>query len=73
MLLLVFTSKTMEDNIHHGCCDTCKHYKRILLVSAENGERTMYGYCHASRNYAKHDPSDTCKRWSADPKSIERL
>lgn len=70
MLLLVFNS-TMNET-HHGCCDTCKHYKRILMASQENGTTTLYGYCHASRNYAKHQPQDTCKRWTADPKAINR-
>ncbi len=58
---------------HHGCCDTCKHYKRVLMVSQESGEHTLYGYCHASRNYARHQPEDSCKRWTADPKAINRL
>lgn len=60
------------DETNHGCFDTCKHYKKILLVSEVTGERTMYGYCHASRNYSKKMPDETCKRWTADPKSINR-
>ena len=61
-----------ETQTYHGCCDTCKHYRRILLQSELNGTRTLYGYCHASRNYDRHEPDHTCKRWAADPKSIER-
>lgn len=62
---------TMAYEIHHGCCDTCKHYRRVTGLS-KDGIPIEEGYCHATRNYAKKQPTDNCKRWSADPKSVTR-
>ena len=62
----------MANEIHHGCCDTCKHFRKVSLTSKE-GLRFEEGFCHATRNYAKKQPTDKCKRWTADPKCIERF
>ena len=49
-------------------CDTCRHYKKILLVSELNGTQTLYGYCNATDNYKRQQPEDTCDRWTEQKK-----
>lgn len=50
-------------------CKNCRH-SRCIEVIQENGLRKIEYYCHASRNYAKRDANDTCKRYHFNPSMI---
>ena len=50
-------------------CETCKQYREAKMRDRE-GMEVAVGYCHATSNFAKRQPEDTCKRWAANPKRI---
>lgn len=49
-------------------CKNCRHYRIAKLKNPETGLTYPWGYCHASRNYAMHEETDTCKRYHYDEK-----